>query len=183
MIMILQNAVWIILLVGVALVALGFLLVVMQARKPADDAVSRKVGKLAPRIQAWLFGIMLLAFVVGSWATLHRFPIPPQHVPLDASQVVDAVGRMWSWQITPATVHAGSPVEFRVSSVDVNHGFAIYAPDGGIVTQTQAMPGYTNKLLYTFTQPGEYTVQCLEYCGLGHAAMTAKIHVVAQGGD
>ncbi|MBS0570042.1 MAG: cytochrome oxidase, partial [Proteobacteria bacterium] len=81
------------------------------------------------------------------------------------------------------TLTAGSPVEFRVTSADVNHGFAIYAPDGRIAIQTQAMPGFTNKILYTFTQPGTYKVMCLEYCGLGHAPMTAQFEVVAaQGG-
>jgi cytochrome c oxidase subunit 2 len=80
-------------------------------------------------------------------------------------------------------VKAGSVVEFRVTSDDVNHGFAIYAPDGLIVTQTQAMPGYTNKLLHTFKEPGTYTVQCLEYCGLGHAPMKTTLQVVAAKGE
>jgi cytochrome c oxidase subunit 2 len=79
-------------------------------------------------------------------------------------------------------VHAGSPVEFRVTSKDVNHDFAVYAPDGRIATQTQAMPGFTNKIVYTFTQPGTYKVMCLEYCGIGHAPMTSEIKVVAAGG-
>lgn len=133
-------------------------------------------------LQGWLFAVLLVGFVIGSWATLSRFPIPPQQGALDAKQIVDVVGRQWSWQITPSTLRAGSPVEFRVTSADVNHGFAIYAPDGRIVTQTQAMPGYTNKLLFTFGQPGTYTVQCLEYCGLGHAPMHALIQVVAAQG-
>ncbi|MGH8337220.1 MAG: cytochrome oxidase, partial [Gammaproteobacteria bacterium] len=80
-------------------------------------------------------------------------------------------------------VQADSPVEFRVTSSDVNHGFAIYAPDGRIVTQVQAMPGFTNKLVYTFTQPGTYRVMCLEYCGVAHAVMTSEITVVEASGD
>jgi heme/copper-type cytochrome/quinol oxidase subunit 2 len=32
-------------------------------------------------------------------------------------------------------------VEFRVTSLDVNHGMAIFDPDGKLVGQTQAMPG------------------------------------------
>jgi cytochrome c oxidase subunit 2 len=181
--MALQDVIWVIALTGMGLVAVGFIFVIAQARKPADDAASARSARTARRLQAILFWVLLIGFVAGSWATLHRFPIPPQHGALDAAQVVDVVGRTWSWQITPATVKAGSAVEFRVTSADVNHGFAIYAPDGRIVTQTQAMPGFTNKLLYTFDQPGTYTVQCLEYCGLGHAPMTATLEVVAAGGD
>lgn len=181
--MILQNVVWAVALVGMGLVALGFIYVIIQAGKPADEGATRKATHTAHVLQAWLFAVLFVGFIAGSWATLHRFPIPSQHAALDAQQVVDVVGRQWSWQITPPTVKVGSVVEFRVTSVDVNHGFALYAPDGRIVAQTQAMPGFTNKLLYTFRQPGTYTVQCLEYCGLAHAPMRTTIQVVAPQGE
>lgn len=181
--MTLQDVIWTIALVGMGLVALGFIHVIIQAGKPADDAASRKSAHTAHVLQAWLFAILFVGFVAGSWATLRHFPIPPQHGDLDVKQVVDVVGRQWSWQMTPASVKAGSPVEFRVRSDDVNHGFALYAPDGRIVTQTQAMPGYTNKLVYTFAEPGTYVVQCLEYCGLGHGPMKTTLEVVAAGGE
>ena len=58
--------------------------------------------------------------------------------------------------------------------MDVNHGFAIYAADGRIVTQTQAMPGFVNRLVYRLLEPGRYRVLCLEYCGLAHHGMTAN---------
>lgn len=173
-----QNVVWTIALAGIGLVALGFIHVIIQAGKPADEAATRKSLHTAHILQASLFAMLFVAFIVGSWATLRSFPIPPQHSALDAKQIVDVVGSQWNWQIAPSTVQAGSTVEFRVTSDDVNHGFALYAPDGRIVTQTQAMPGFTNKLLYTFDGPGTYTVRCLEYCGLGHAPMTATIDVV-----
>jgi cytochrome c oxidase subunit 2 len=181
--MILQNVVWTIALVGMGLVALGFIHVIIQAGKPADQDATRKSTRTAHALQAWLFVVLFVGFVAGSWATLRHFPIPPQHDTLDAQQVVDVVGRQWSWQMTPTTVKAGSVVEFRVTSDDVNHGFALYAPDGLIVTQSQAMPGYTNKLLHTFKEPGTYTVQCLEYCGLGHAPMKTTLQVVAAKGE
>lgn len=177
--MTLQNVVWAIALVGMGLVALGFIHVIIQAGKPADDAATRKSAHTAHVLQAWLFAVLFVGFIVGSWASLRHFPIPPQHGELDAKQVVEVVGRQWSWHITPAIVKTGSAVEFRVSSADVNHGFALYAPDGHIVTQTQAMPGFTNRLLYTFHQPGIYTVRCLEYCGLVHAEMLKTLQVVA----
>ena len=70
-------------------------------------------------------------------------------------------------------------MQFNVTSLDVNHGFAIYDPNDRIVTQAQAMPGFTNRLLYTFKEPGKYRVMCLEYCGLAHHAMVAEFEVVA----
>lgn len=178
--MTLQDVVWTIALVGMGIIALLFIYIVAQAGKPAPEAAAKKPGI---SVRTSVFSLLLLGFLGGSWATLHRFPIPPQHDGIAATQVVEAVGRMWFWQITPATVQAGSPVEFRVTSADVNHGFALYAPDGHIVTQTQAMPGFTNKLVYTFNEPGTYTVQCLEYCGVGHALMRTALKVVAPGGN
>lgn len=175
----LQDVVWAIALVGIGLVALVFIHVIIQAGKPADDAETRKSTHTAHVLQGWLFAVLFVGFIFGSWATLRNFPIPPQQGSLDARQVVDAVGRMWSWELKPSTVQAGSAVEFRVTSDDVNHGFAIYSPDGRIVTQTQAMPGYTNKLVYTFDQPGTYTVQCLEYCGVAHQFMKTTLKVAA----
>ena len=41
------------------------------------------------------------------------------------------------------------------------------------------MPGHTNRLAYTFTQPGKYRVLCLEYCGLAHHGMMTEFEVVA----
>lgn len=69
------------------------------------------------------------------------------------------------------TVPRGTAVEFRVTSVDVTHGFGIYGPDGSIVAQTQAMPGYVNRLPVQFEESGVYPVLCLEYCGLAHHVM------------
>jgi cytochrome c oxidase subunit 2 len=39
------------------------------------------------------------------------------------------------------------------------------------------MPGYTNRLIYQFDQPGTYTIRCLEYCGIGHQAMLRTLTV------
>ncbi len=181
--MTLEDAVWYIALGGMGLVAAVFIHVVIQAGRAADEAATRQSAHTAEVLRRWLFGVLLLIFLVGSWATLHRFPIPVQRGPLAAKQVVDVLGGQWYWTLSVDTVRTGSPVEFRVTSADVNHGFAIYTPSGHIVTQTQAMPGYTNKVLYTFTQPGTYTVQCLEYCGLGHAPMNTTFQVVTAGGE
>lgn len=181
--MTLQDVAWAIALAGMGLIAAGFIHVILQAGKPADDEATRKSAHTSNVLRRWLFGALLILFVGGSYATLHNFPIPQQHTPLGIHQVVDAAGQQWSWAMKPDTVRAGTPVEFRVTSADVNHGFAIYAPNGLIATQTQAMPGFTNKLVHTFTEPGTYTVMCLEYCGIGHAPMTAELKVVAASGD
>ena len=174
--MIFQDEIWYIAVAGMLLCTLVFIYVISQASKPAE---TRESQKKPYSLRRWLFLVLLVVFVGVSYATLHRFPIPLQHDPLEASQVIDVVGHQWYWEMSAAQIQAGSTVEFRVTSADVNHGFAIYAPDGRIAIQTQAMPGYTNKLLYTFDEPGTYTIRCLEYCGLAHHSMAATLNVIA----
>ena len=39
------------------------------------------------------------------------------------------------------------------------------------------MPGYINRLQYTFTSSGTYHILCLEYCGLVHHQMISDLIV------
>ena len=176
-----QDVILTIWLIGAVLISLGFIFVIRQVGQPDTDAAARVHA--SHQWQGRLFIVMVLAFAVGTWATLRTFPIPRQDVASGAPQTVEAVGRMWSWELKPDKIDAGSAVEFRVTTVDVNHGFGVYAPDGRIVTQTQAMPGYTNRLVYTFKEPGTYTVQCIEYCGVGHGPMRTTFEVLAAKGQ
>lgn len=177
--MLTENEVWIIALIGIGLVALGFIYVISQAGRPSDETHAKHAYHTSVVLRRWLFAILLVIFAGVSYASLWHFPLPPQHRPLVAKQIINVVGHQWSWELSTTQITAGVPVEFDVTSADVNHGFAIYAPNDRIVVQTQAMPGYTNKILYTFEQPGNYTINCLEYCGLGHHVMTAQLTVVA----
>lgn len=133
--------------------------------------------------------------VVGSLAaTMSRNPYavesnpdPPDHIVYVTSKqfgfiyTADAVTTeadlAKATPLTPLVIPAGSTVEFRVSSVDVTHGFGIYTPGGDILAQTQAMPGYVNRLRVQFNTPGKYPVLCLEYCGLGHHVMKSEFTV------
>lgn len=95
-------------------------------------------------------------------------------------QIINAIGHQWSWELSRDEVVAGRPVEFRVTSADVNHGFGIYDSGLRLIAQTQAMPAYINRVVHTFERPGVYRVLCMEYCGLLHHDMPAEIRVVAK---
>jgi cytochrome c oxidase subunit II len=174
--MITQDAVWVLTLAGIGVVALTFVYVIARTGKPAD---SGQVTCKAYAIRRWWFGALILSGAAVAYATLSPFPISDQRAQSQTAQIVDAVARQWSWDLSQSRVKAGTPVQFNVTSVDVNHGFAIYGPNDRILTQTQAMPGFTNRLLYTFSEVGKYRVMCLEYCGLAHHAMVAEFEVVA----
>jgi cytochrome c oxidase subunit 2 len=137
-------------------------------------------------------GTILAVFLI---LTLPRLPYPVEAaVP---AQIVHVVGKQYEFSLTMSPgpgsletwdrdfspsveVQAGALVEFRVTTLDVNHGFSIYTPDGALMAQTQAMPGYVNRLRVQFDRPGTYRVLCLEFCGMAHHAMSGVIEVAPE---
>ncbi|MFZ0559394.1 MAG: hypothetical protein WAM55_08950 [Methylovirgula sp.] len=135
----------------------------------------------AYRMRVWLFAAAVIVLVGVNYRTLAELPYISASAEQSATGIrrVSVVGEQWSWTIEPNNFTVGQTAEFYVTSKDVNHDFALYGPDMRIVTQVQAMPGYTNVLRYTFKKPGTYQVLCLEYCGIGHTEMTSEIKVAA----
>lgn len=148
----------------------------------AGTAASAKVY----RARAVYFVLLAAAVVVSLAFTLPMTPYPSRFGDRKPEVTVRAVGEMWSWSLSTdlrdaavqnPVLPAGKLVEFDVSSKDVNHNFAIYNAGGELVAQVQAMPDYTNRLFFTFAEPGHYYILCLEYCGVGHHAMNAEFDV------
>lgn len=133
----------------------------------------------AYRLRSWLFGLAVIVLIAANYDTLGKLPYVSSLAASStaAVQPVEAVAEQWAWNITPDTFRVGQTAEFRVTSKDVNHGFALYDPQMQVVAEVQAMPGYINVLRYTFREPGVYRVLCLEYCGVAHHEMTADIKV------
>lgn len=169
-----QTEIWLVALAGIALVAAGFLYVIVLSGQVAEPA---PVKARAYRMRGWLFRGLIVLGVLVTVGTLRPFPIPPQHGQVATSQVMHVTAFQWAWQLKADTVRVGTPVEFVVASGDVNHGFGIYDSSYRILAQVQAMPGVTNRLVYTFSEPGTYHVLCLEYCGLGHHGMASQFQV------
>ncbi len=73
-----------------------------------------------------------------------------------------------------AVVKPGEKVLFRIFGNDVIHGFNI--PVAGITAELD--PGVERDLWITAPEtPGKYLIQCLNYCGIGHAQMKAWLVV------
>ncbi len=132
--------------------------------------------RLAHRERTWLVIVVLL--LTGLLAATIWFT-PYRQTDAGASgQVVNVHAQQFAWTISPAKVHAGVPVEFRLTSQDVNHGFGVYDHRERLVAQVQVVPGKTQTLVHTFTRPGTYRVLCLEFCGVGHHVMETAFEVV-----
>jgi cytochrome c oxidase subunit II len=91
--------------------------------------------------------------------------------------MVKVTGGQFFWSLQPSSVPAGTRVRFDVSSIDVNHGFGLYDPNGHLIGSVQAMPGYHNRLDFTLSDVGAYQIRCLEYCGLNHSTMQGRFAV------
>jgi cytochrome c oxidase subunit 2 len=96
-------------------------------------------------------------------------------------------GELWWWRVTYTDENGntfdtanelhlpvGEPVAVELTSADVIHSF--WAPS--LAGKLDMIPGRTNTLTLTATQPGVTRGQCAEYCGGAHAFMS--FHVVAQ---
>jgi cytochrome c oxidase subunit II len=171
-----QGVVW-----GSSIVLMGALAAVFARVAAEADLRPANCGPMiasAYRLRRWLFLAAIIVLVAANYRTLMELPyvsLTPR--PAGTAVPVSATGEQWAWTLTPNTFTVGQTAEFHVTSKDVNHGFALYDPGMRIVAQTQAMPGYTNILRYTFTEPGVYHVLCLEYCGLNHHNMRTDIGV------
>lgn len=168
-----QTIAWQISLVLMTLVGLGFAFVAIRSGRREEDYAP--LQKRAYRLRRRLFWGLVLVFGPAMLYTLVELPYVRAAV--GAAQVVEATGYQWRWELSADRVTVGEPVEFRVTSADVNHGFGIYDANLRLVAQTQAMPGYTNTLRHTFAEEGTYRILCMEYCGIAHHNMLAELHV------
>lgn len=172
-----QHVAWGVSITLIALLAITFVYVVRHGSHEGNGAaIAAATGRWRGRL---LWGVTLLSVPIIAY-TLTELPYARQVIANLGTVEVQAKGYQWYWELSQTELPVGKLVEFQVTSADVNHGFAIYDTDMKIVTQTQAMPGVTNVLQYTFEQPGTYRILCLEYCGVAHHSMMTELHVVAQ---
>ena len=90
--------------------------------------------------------IFLVALVVITLSTL-AFWLPYASGGKPATEV-RVVGGQFYWSLSPDRFRAGERVRFDVTSVDVNHGFGLYDPDGRLIGSVQAMPGYLSSTAF-----------------------------------
>ncbi|RYG74406.1 cytochrome C oxidase subunit II [Lentibacillus lipolyticus] len=170
-----QTIAWITSLFFMILVVAVFAVVAWKSRERKDYApIKKKWYKARTFYGAALIALMLVLTIY----TLRELPYnQPVYGAGNEPTVVDVQAVQFGWNISENEFKVGEPVEFHVTSKDVNHGFGIYDEEMNMIAQTQAMPDYTNKVFITFDEPGTYEILCLEYCGLAHHLMTADITV------
>jgi cytochrome c oxidase subunit 2 len=93
------------------------------------------------------------------------------------------VGKQWMWkaqhpggqrEINELHVPLGQTVRLVLTSQDVIHSFYIPA----FRLKHDVVPGQYETFWFKATEPGEFRLQCAEYCGTQHAHMGGKVVVM-----
>jgi len=92
----------------------------------------------------------------------------------DGSLTVRMVADQYAFVPDCVEVAAGTPVKFRLTSIDVVHGFLLPATN----VNTMVVPGFVAEVRTRFDRPGMYRMPCNEFCGPGHHGMWTRVSVV-----
>ncbi len=169
-------------------VFLVYTVVVFRDRTPstvgAEKLVDGPALQAQPRQQlAWLATTGSLAIFLVGWGMFgfYKQTTDPPANPL----VVDVTGQQWIWTYSYPSLGVQSnllelpvhrPVSFRVTSLDVLHGFEV----DGFGVAMDANPGvWVTAPTVTPTKLGSYTTRCVELCGLYHTYMWSQVRVVS----
>ncbi|MGO9496685.1 MAG: cytochrome c oxidase subunit II [Solirubrobacteraceae bacterium] len=169
-------------------VFLGYSVVVFRDRTPSTAGAEKLVDGPAlqaqPRQQiAWLAITGSLAIFLVGWGMFgfYKQTTDPPANPL----VVNVTGQQWMWTYSYPSLGVQSyllelpvhrPVSFRVTSLDVLHGFEV----DGLGVAMDANPGvWVTAPTVTPTKLGNYATRCVELCGLYHTYMWSQVRVVS----
>jgi cytochrome c oxidase subunit II len=154
------------------------------ATGPSDEDGPPMRGSRSPATLVWLVLSSLLCVFMLIWGLAEI-----QKVEASASApdplVVNVTGQQWVW--TFSYPHNGGiesdqlylpvdrPVVFYVRSEDVVHSFWVVQ----LGIKIDANPGVTTKTSVLPDKIGNYDIRCAELCGLLHADMETRAHVVS----
>ena len=148
------------------------------SRIPASRGHARSVV-----LTVSLSSIILVVLIIGSFTAVDNILTPPLPSQVCNGCSVLVTGHQFYWQFTypnnysnvgTLRVPVNQDIRLNVTSADVFHDFGII----GLDIKTDAIPGRINVLWFNPSQTGNYTIQCFELCGIGHATMIAKLVVM-----
>ena len=177
---------------GVVLVVVNGLLIyaLIRFRRKRDDEMPRQVHGNTRLEIAWTIAPAILLLVLA-------VPMLDLLIDLGRAPAADALhvrvtGFQWNWQfeyldpeyedldpiigLCPedcAQLHVpvGREIGIELEAVDVVHSFWVPRLAGKL----DAIPGRTNLMWFKVEEPGSFSGQCAEFCGLGHADMRMVI--------
>ena len=130
--------------------------------------------------------IIIVPLIAGSFGAIENILTPPQNVCQGCA--IEVTAHQFYWQFTYANgtkpyqtvdllrVPVGENIRLNVTSADVFHDFGIIGYD----IKTDAIPGRSNTIWFYPDTTGNFTIQCFELCGTGHATMKGVLMVMPQ---
>ena len=160
-------------------------------RRPGDEnAVPPQIGHITWLEVLWTsLPIVTILILFGlTLSTLGKVDAVAASPPV----TVNVTAFRWQWRFdyagsnvsvvggpeTPAemVVPVGEPVHVNLTAADVDHSF--YVP--AFLFKRDAIPGKPNQFDLTITDPGTYSGQCAEFCGVFHDRMTLTVRAVTR---
>ena len=175
--------------VAIVMTAMVYFVLKYRQRKGQQKFI-RQIGLSRSRARdALIFAsisiILLLSLTIASYRLTPNARFPP---PVSESLVIKVTAHQWDFTFTypnganitgTCYVPASKSIIFNVTSSDVMHGFGLM----DFRVKIEAIPGRYNVI--GITTPAlegnnelNYTIRCYEYCGVGHADMSAALIVL-----
>ncbi len=168
----------IILLGAITLVMIVFVIKYRRSKNPEpadirDNWILEVVWTVVPTL------IALSMFTVG-WTSY----LGLRNVPEGAIEI-DVIGQMYSWIFiypnekeieNELVVPKGKAIKLNITSEDVLHSFSLPA----YRIKVDAVRGLDTYAWFNADRLGEFDILCVEYCGVDHYVMTAKLKIVPE---
>lgn len=167
-------------LISSAMVIGGMIYFAFKYRRKTDTDKTAYIAHGALLEFLWSFIPFVIFMVVFAWGWIVYHDL--RNAPKNAFEI-HVVGQKWYWDFLYKSgrktsgefyVPVNTPVKLIMSSRDVIH--SVYIP--AFRTKQDVVPGRYTAMWFEANKIGEFQVFCTEYCGDGHSAMLAKIHVL-----
>lgn len=172
-------------LVGIFVVVEGALLfALLWFRRRRGREIPKQVHGNTRLEVAWTIAptLFLLALAIPTIAAIIDLAEPPKGDVLE----VAVTGRQWSWRFeypeykivttNELFIPVGKTIQIKTSSPDVIHSFWVPRLAGKI----DIIPGRTTGMWFNATEPGTYSGQCAEFCGLSHWEMRFTVKALPE---
>lgn len=169
-------------LISCVMVIGGMVYFAIKYRRRTDNDKTAYIAHNAMLEFLWSFIPFVIFMVVFAWGFKIYYDM--RVMPENAYEV-HVVGQKWYWDYlyksgrkTSGEVYVpvNTPIKFIISARDVLHSVFIPA----FRVKQDAVPGRYTALHFTATKLGTFQMFCAEYCGDGHSAMLAKVHVLSK---
>ena len=175
--------------IAVMVLVMGVLVIaLLRFRRRSPDELPKQVHGNTRLEVIWTVLPAVLLLALGIPMVIAIYDIGRE--PSKDAYPIKVTGIQWAWQFeypeilgqdgkpvsTLGEVHipVGREIGFTIIGADVIHSFWVPKLAGKL----DAVPGEDNRMWMKADEPGSFSGQCAEFCGLGHSGM--KLVLIAQ---